>query len=433
MSATAVLFILVFFAALLLSFLKHPKYGLFAYLWVFYNHPPSRWWGQTLPDLRWSLLAAVVTLISVIIFKRAKKVKWSRQFISISLILFALWLWIENSWALDTKLHQEGCILITKYVVLSYLFFTIVEDLSVLRFIAWTHVTGCFILGWIARAEAGGGRLEGVGGPGIDDANTLAMQLATGVVMGGFLLFIQSGYKKWFSLPALAFILNGIILASSRGAMLGLVGGGFVATLFSPTKIKKWLFIVIPLAVVMLNFLAHDIFWERWSSIWEKDESGEYEESAQSRFVIIKAGLQMAKDYPLGAGHRGHNLLSPKYIPEEYLAGNGMRAAHNTVMAVLVEFGFVGLALYSFLIIGTGIDLLKLCKIKSEKIQIYAIMLLTAFCCYFIAGQFSNYIKAEVWIWIVGLTQALKKIHITANDSPGLAQNPGRQVYYRHG
>jgi hypothetical protein len=69
MSLTAIGFVLVFVAAIGLSLIRHPIYGLFAYMWAFYNNPVSRWWGQDLPDLRWSLSAAIVTLVSVGLYK----------------------------------------------------------------------------------------------------------------------------------------------------------------------------------------------------------------------------------------------------------------------------------------------------------------------------------------------------------------------------
>jgi len=50
---------------LLSSFVVHPRWGLITYIAVFYLHPPLRWSGAGLPDMRWSLLAAVVTLISL--------------------------------------------------------------------------------------------------------------------------------------------------------------------------------------------------------------------------------------------------------------------------------------------------------------------------------------------------------------------------------
>jgi hypothetical protein len=65
MGLTALAFFGVFAITMILSLVRDPRFGLVGYLFVFYNHPPSRWWGGELPNLRWSLIAALVTLVSL--------------------------------------------------------------------------------------------------------------------------------------------------------------------------------------------------------------------------------------------------------------------------------------------------------------------------------------------------------------------------------
>jgi len=114
----------VFFGGLLLAFAVHPRYGLYTYLAVFYLHPPSRWWGDMLPDIRWSLVAAVVALIALV---RLPKVVGRPSFLSLTpvwlLILFTLWVWLQLAWALDPVMQLDLAILLTKYVALFYLMY----------------------------------------------------------------------------------------------------------------------------------------------------------------------------------------------------------------------------------------------------------------------------------------------------------------------
>ena len=70
MSLTAIAFLAAYFGCLFRAFSKDPKWGLYAYLLAFYAHPVGRWWGQSLPDLRWSFLAALVTLVAVFFSKK---------------------------------------------------------------------------------------------------------------------------------------------------------------------------------------------------------------------------------------------------------------------------------------------------------------------------------------------------------------------------
>jgi len=65
MSLTGIAFLIAFAAGCVLALGRHPIYGLVTYMGVFYLPPYLRWWGEALPNLRWSLLAAVVTLAAV--------------------------------------------------------------------------------------------------------------------------------------------------------------------------------------------------------------------------------------------------------------------------------------------------------------------------------------------------------------------------------
>jgi hypothetical protein len=80
-----------------------------------------------------------------------------------------------------------------------------------------------------------------VGGPGIDDANTLGMYLATATAAGVVLLLTVKGWRRVFVFFALPIMLNGLILANSRGALLGLLGGGAIAYYLCPPQ-KRWVF-----------------------------------------------------------------------------------------------------------------------------------------------------------------------------------------------
>lgn len=79
MSVTALAFLVVYFVMLMLAFVRDPVWGLYAYLWVFYNHPPARWWGQELPDFRLSLVAALLTLFAMLLRPEPTKRDRSRS------------------------------------------------------------------------------------------------------------------------------------------------------------------------------------------------------------------------------------------------------------------------------------------------------------------------------------------------------------------
>jgi hypothetical protein len=60
----AALFALTFLGGTVASFFSRwPVVALGVYVLTFYAHPPSRWWGSMLPDLRWALSGAAVALL----------------------------------------------------------------------------------------------------------------------------------------------------------------------------------------------------------------------------------------------------------------------------------------------------------------------------------------------------------------------------------
>ena len=200
MTIPGTLFVIGFCVALLMALLKKPIYGLYAYVAVFYLHPPSRWWGAFLPDLRWSLLAAGVTLVAmwVRLPSQPGRQSWAATTPGKIMIAFTLWFWVGSLWALDVEQHYPAAVLITKYLLVYYMIYRLVDTPQKMTNFLLLHVAGCFYLGTIAYGAPPADRLDGVGGPGIDDSNTLGMHLATGVIVAAMLTLRLKGWRQWF-------------------------------------------------------------------------------------------------------------------------------------------------------------------------------------------------------------------------------------------
>ena len=169
MSITAIAVFAIFFLGLILAFAVHPIFAIFSYLWIFYNHPPAFWWGVDVPELRYSLIAAMVALVSSFRLKDKPLTPWSENWGARLLILYAAWMWCQSPWAINPDAHLEGAILWTKYLILHYIIFRVVANTHRIEMFLWAHVVGCFLLGWVAYTTISNGRLESVGGPGVDD------------------------------------------------------------------------------------------------------------------------------------------------------------------------------------------------------------------------------------------------------------------------
>ncbi len=439
MSLTAIIFVGLFAAGLIASLVRHPAFGLYTYLATFYLHPPDRWWGAQLPDLRWSLLAALVTLLSL----------WRHTGVPDRLPLlahgglraflaFALWIWLQLAWALAPDLHLEAAVLFTKYAILILLIYHIIQDEQTLRHFLLAHVIGCFYLGWLILAAPESGRLDGIGGPGIDEANSLATQLGTGLLAASALILNGPRPLRLAALATMPFIANGIIQTLSRGAVLGLISGGMAMLYLTPGRYRRVYYALGVLGLLMLVQMAPTTFWERLGTIsapLERPE--EVDMSTRTRLELIGAQWQMAIDYPFGSGHRGTAMLSPRYLGQEHLtfdpaAGDviGSRSSHNTLMSVIAEHGIIGLIIWLSLLWWIWRSLLRLKALDASGLpETYGTCRAAiggALTCVLVAGLFTDYLKSEVWVWSLALLAAFidmtgRVSGTTAGDTPGTA------------
>jgi hypothetical protein len=419
-SLTAAVVFAVFGIGLLLGLVAHPIYALLSYLWIYYNHPPTSWWGSDLPDLRYSLIAALVALVATVRARSQFSVPWHDNPGAKLLVAYCLWMWCQIPWAVNIEAHVEGSILATKYVILFYLIYRIVTDEKRFETFFWGHVLGCFILGWIAYRTSVHGRLESIAIPGVDDSNLLATQMITGAAIAGFMFVGITGYRRWIPFLMLPFMLNAVILTQSRGGFLAVAVSAPVAWYLAPKNRRGFVSIAIVLGALLFLMLSHDQFWDRVSTIVDRPKE---KAEREQRLEILGPQINMFLDYPLGAGHRGNEFLSPFYVPEEHLSQTGLRSAHNTFIAALVDQGFPGAIVLLSLYFWVGLSLLRLKRLDGEGLRpllgIYRAALGTALASCFVSGLFLNLLKTEVQVWLLALLASLIALSRTSMDSLG--------------
>jgi hypothetical protein len=441
MSLTGLAFAVAFLMGIAACLIRHPRYGLYTYLAVFYLDPPHRWWGSTLPDLRWSLLAAVVTLLGTLRLPPDRnQPTWTATTPVRLLIAFTVWIWIQNLWALAPPEHLEASILFTKYLVLFYLMYRICNSVDEIGRVLMLHVAGCAYLGILVILASEGGRLEGVGGPGIDEANALGMFLATGIITGAVVMLAGGWLVKALTIVCMPLMLNGLVQTVSRGATLALMVGGLTLFFLRPPGYRRQFIFFGILGLLLVAIVAKDFYWERISTISSAvTQSEDVDSSAESRIVIIEAQLRMAAAYPFGTGHRGTAVLSPKYIAAKWLTvsqsdpnGVAARSSHNSFMSALVEQGlfgavlFLGIAFWSIKSVFRLRGFVARATDKRSRAGLYAGGAAAAMMSVLVAGLFTDYIKTEVQIWMLAiLTVLLYSVIPTVNQQ---SHDPARPV-----
>lgn len=454
MSLTGIAFVISYLYGLLRTFTSGPVWGLYVYIAVFYLHPPLRWWGEDLPDLRWSLTAAIVTLLALLgSARRPDRTTWASYPVVKIIIAYVVWMWIQIPWA--NPEHFDGLILISKYVVLIYIIYRLINTEQALKQFAFAHVLGCFYFGLLTLDASGEGRLEYIGGPGVNDSNTLGMHVATGMFFAGSLLLSARGWQRWAVLAMVPVIANCVVQTESRGAFLGAIVGGFVYFLTVPRRHRSLIVGLGALSVFVLLAYTPMTYWQRMASINKGIQNvEEQDKSAGSRLVIIKAQWEMFKDHPLGLGFNSTAYLSRRYLGTEWLTAarnediesQGARASHNTLMTTLVDQGVPGIVLA----LAACIAVLRAARelnrnqraTDNTSIGFYRAAICSSLASIFVSGMFTNYLKAEVQLWMIALLVAC--VHIAqrqiaapaargrSNESPSLTMQSAEHHGHRH-
>ena len=434
---------MLFCAGIWKGLTRHPVWALGTYLLVLYLSPWHNWWGRDIPDLRWSLWASLFAFTSVFFNRKAlrPKMPWTSNGAAKILIAYTVWLWVQSLWALSFSIHLQLCILYTKYLVLFYIIYTVLDsDRSFFYFICFNILGGLYWAKTVLKFS-GQGRVEGVGGAGIDEANVLGMHLSVVLIFTAMMLLKQNTIfnrkSYWLGLQAIfllsaAYISNGIVQTISRSASLGIIAGGMVILWLKPRKVKKRFYVYLFLAMMGLIVLTPDTFWNRLNTVKIIAQGGEIENSAYSRILQAKAQIEMFKEHIFGAGHRGTAILSPYYLPREALSHGGAygmdraRSSHITLMTVLVEQGIPGIILY-FLMIFWVIKTVHSFP-KEDKIAYLYVMAVTGgLSVILISGLFVDYIKVEIQIYCFAMLASLKeysRMKIISNNENNINQGP---------
>ena len=189
------------------------------------------------------------------------------------------------------------------------------------------------------------------------DANDVGLIMVTSLPLVLLLLQTARGRMKVVALVGLALVGATIVKSQSRGAFLGalLVGAGLLFLLPGVAVAKRVMSVVG--AVLVMAVSAPPGYWEAMQSILSDPKADYNWDSKNGRRNLAKRGVGYMLQYPVfGVGINNFPLAEgtisdkARFTP----AGQGIRwaAAHNSYVQTGAETGFIGLGLWSSLIIG---------------------------------------------------------------------------------
>jgi probable O-glycosylation ligase (exosortase A-associated) len=415
MSLTAILWLIAYATGAIMAFVN-PAYGLYAYFLDYYGHPPLRWWGKALPDLRWSLTISVVTLVALVFNQdRLPKLKTEPHPQTKWLIMFVLTTFLVTPTVAVLKdISWQATVELTKLAILYFLIVKTIRTKEHFHYLILIQILGVFWWGWNAfeNPKRHGNRLEGIGGPDSLLSNGTAAHLLCILPFIGVVFLEGKVWEKVICLVAGAFALNAFILCNSRGAFVGLLLTGLYALFITRGRMRGKMVVGLTMGAVLFYSLMDPQFIDRQKTIQNYEE----DRSAGSRMELWKGGLRLVQDHPLGAGGGGFEVLSPVYVAEVVDSFGNQRTAHNTYVLAASEWGIPGLIFFLGFLISTFRQLHHLRKdspITPEEKRMYAetyaielglFGLLTA-------GIFTNRLYAEAIYWLPAFAAVLKNLY----------------------
>ncbi|HEX3665476.1 MAG TPA: putative O-glycosylation ligase, exosortase A system-associated, partial [Rhizomicrobium sp.] len=249
----------------------------------------------------------------------------------------------------------------------------------------------------------------------IADNNQLALALLMTLPLANYLRRQSvSRYLRWGIVVGMGLTLLSVVGTYSRGAFIGLSALAVAGLFRSRNKVVYIIFAAIVASAAVE--LMPQALWDRLGTI----QSAQTDPSFHGREVAWQVAYSYAVDhFPFGAGFYGPQLapLFHTYFPKEE-----PHAAHSIYFQVLGEHGFIGLALYLFLLVGALIRCSTIVKATRHRPEMewatdlarMIQMSLFAFC---VAGAGLSMAYYDVFIICIGLLVSLSGIVLTGENA----------------
>jgi len=338
-----ILLTLTIFGSVPLILVK-PHIGVLVFSWISYMNPHRLTWGFAY-NFQFAFLIAATTILAWAISREPKRLPWNG--VTLLLIAFTLWVSFTTLFALypdEAYIKWER----TAKILLFNGFITLAlmgtkERLNALVWVIVLSIGFFGAKGGVFTLLGGGtAHVFGPAGSFIQDNNDLGLALVTVIPLMRYLQ-LASPHRtvRWGlgGLIALSFI--AILGTYSRGALVGTA----VLVVALVLKSRRRVMMVAGIAVVLV--LGIGLMPQYWHTRMGTIASEEVDASVQGRLDAWGYAIDLALERPITGG--GFRAVEGYVNPNSGVA----RSAHSIYFEVLGEHGFVGLALYLALGIGT--------------------------------------------------------------------------------
>ncbi len=342
------------FAILVLRVFKQPEVGAYLWAWISLMNPHKLTYGFA-NSLPFALITAGVTA-GAFLFARERKA-FPLNFVTVCWLSLIAWMSLTSLTSInDPSYVLERWWFVIKIHLMMIITIKLLRGRKQIDTLIWVVVLSIAFYGakgglW-TLATGGGGRVWGPPGGMLAGNNELAVGLI--MIMPFMYYLYQTSTQRWVR-RGLAisgvFVAMGILGTQSRGALLALLAMAFMMGLKGKNPVGTSIG-VLALVALMIAFMP-----ETWTTRMDTIQTYQGDTSAMSRIYTWQTLWNVAKDRPfVGAGFGTDNIvLFTQYAPTnpEYKVFFGkVWVAHSIYLQALGEHGFMGLALY--LLIGVG-------------------------------------------------------------------------------
>ena len=399
-----------------------PYFGILMWTWITFFNPHRFTWGF-MYNFPVAAVIAVPTLAGCLFTSNINKNFLKRE----TLLLAGLWIWfcITYFHAMqvpffhghldDAKLEwiRVGKVLLITFTMI--LLVTTHQRLKALVLVTAMSFGLLAIRGAIFGVRtAGEARVWGPPDSFITDNNSFALAVNMSLPM---LLFLarddrRRPYRLLFYFLFACGVLS-VILTYSRGGLLGL------AAVLIAISLKSRYKLVSAFLVVLAFFAVITFAPPQWMNRMTGLAHGDVDMSGHQRLVSWGTSWNFALDYPITGGSFNALLdveIFQRYKNEPLPGGFLSSGPHSIYFQTLEEQGFVGLALYLFLVGSCWASLLSLrrraaCSASAQWVVPYTHLIEVSLFGFLVSGAFLGFANFDLFYQLVAMVIILKVIY----------------------
>jgi probable O-glycosylation ligase (exosortase A-associated) len=318
--------------------LWRPHIGVLVWTWLAFMSPHRLTWGFAF-DMPFSLIVALVTLVSLLISHEQKKIPWTGE--TVVLLLFVAWMLVTTVFSIYPHLAWPQFEKVAKIQLMVFVTLMLMQTRHRINLLVWVFTLSLAFYGLkggiFTLLHGGAYSVRGPAGSFIGGNNEIGLAL---IMMIPMLRYLQLTATRRLLRHALTILMLltavAVIGTLSRGALVGIVAMSLLLWLKSRNKVFTAI-VALTAATVVITVMPQKWF-DRMATIqtYEKDPS------VLGRINAWHMAVNLAKDKPLGGGFEAFQpAMFAVYAPEDRV-----HDAHSIYFEVLGEHGFVGLALF---------------------------------------------------------------------------------------